>query len=171
MVKDKVLRSGYTLIELLVVTSIIIIVMGILLSYFNEFSNDKKLEQEAKKIGDVLDLAKKKANASDVSKCSAGSSLDSYGVRITSGTQYQLYPYCTGGTPSPILYPTLQAGITFPTPTLEIAFTNIVSGGSVPATANCIKVQSTSTRCKYVKVDASGNISLSVIMACPTPCP
>ena len=58
--------KGFTLIELIVVMGILSIFSGIFLARYNENASQLKLKNEAKKLIDVLELAKKKALNGDL---------------------------------------------------------------------------------------------------------
>ncbi len=164
-------RKGFTLIEVLVVTAVGIFFSGIFLAYYNNYTNEKKLESETRKIADILDFAKKKSSAADASLCGDPATtpqVNGYSVVIYGGNQYKLVPNCTTGTPTEKIYPTIDQSLSFPTPTLSINFYNINAGGTAVATAACIKVQNSASNCKYIKVDAIGSITE---ISCPTPCP
>ncbi len=59
-------KKGFTLIELLVVTTIIILLAGFSLAYYNNFTAAKTLEEDSKRLTNALDLARKKASSADV---------------------------------------------------------------------------------------------------------
>lgn len=77
--------NGFTLIELLVVTSIIIVFTGISASQFNLYTQQAKLRDSARKLSDVLELAKKKAISSDLfdKNCT---NFSGYKVVVASGS-------------------------------------------------------------------------------------
>lgn len=58
--------TGFTIIELLVVISIMLVFIGTTLVQYNNFTEQTKLRNEAKKLIDVLELAKKKAFSADL---------------------------------------------------------------------------------------------------------
>lgn len=58
--------EAFTLIELLVVVTISVIFFGISLAQYNNFTEQAKLKNEARKLIDVIELAKKKALSSDL---------------------------------------------------------------------------------------------------------
>ena len=93
MVKNK-LNLSFTLIELLITVTIIFIFSGLTLSYYNNFTQEQQLKNEAKKFVDVLELAKKKAISGDQSNQTCN---DFNGYRISaSPTTYQLSLCCNG---------------------------------------------------------------------------
>jgi len=59
-------NSGFTIIELLVVISIMVLFIGATLAQYNNYTQQLKLKNEAKKLVDVIELAKKKALTSDL---------------------------------------------------------------------------------------------------------
>ena len=59
-------RSAFTLIELLVVVSVMLIFIGSVLAQYNIFTQQTKLKNDAKKLLDVIELAKKKALSADL---------------------------------------------------------------------------------------------------------
>lgn len=83
-------KNSFTLIELLIAVSIILIFSGFSLAFYNKFTEEKKLENEAKKLVDVLELAKKKTSAGDVGNYSCDNffgyhvviRLKYYGLRL-----------------------------------------------------------------------------------------
>ena len=77
--------KGFTLIELIVVMGILSIFSGIFLAQYNENASQLKLKNEAKKLIDVLELAKKKALTADLfdKNCT---DFTGYRVIISSGS-------------------------------------------------------------------------------------
>ncbi len=59
-------KDGFTIIELLVVISIMALFIGATLAQYNTYTQQLKLKNEAKKLVDVLELAKKKALSADL---------------------------------------------------------------------------------------------------------
>lgn len=57
---------GFTMIELLVVLAIILTFSGTILAQYNQQAQQLKLKNEAKKLIDVMELAKKKAITSEL---------------------------------------------------------------------------------------------------------
>lgn len=91
MKKSLALRKseGFTLIELIIVISISLIFFGIFLARYNENAGQLKLRSEAKKLTDVLELAKKKALSADlVGNCT---NFSGYRVTIQSGSYILLF--------------------------------------------------------------------------------
>ena len=96
MDKNKISNS-FTIIELLIVVAIIALFSGLSLAYYNNFGQQAKLKEEARKIVDVLELAKKKANSGDIPPgvtCSSG--FNGYQVKGTDKKTY-LLSLCCGG--------------------------------------------------------------------------
>ncbi len=59
-------NKAFTIIELLVVSAIILTFSGTILAQYNQQTQQLKLKNEAKKLIDVMELAKKKAVTSDL---------------------------------------------------------------------------------------------------------
>ncbi|MFA6081725.1 MAG: hypothetical protein WC741_04970 [Patescibacteria group bacterium] len=60
------MKKGFSLIELLVITSITLLFSGIILVQYNNYTQEQKLKNEARKLIDIMELAKKKAVTSDL---------------------------------------------------------------------------------------------------------
>jgi len=82
---------GFTLIELIIVVSVILVIVGITLANYNNFSEQKKLDQDAAGLVDVLEMAKKRTMAGD-DKCSSGP-FNGYYLNVTSNS-YELKICC-----------------------------------------------------------------------------
>lgn len=86
------MKKSFTIIEILVVISIMIIFIGSTLAQYNSYTQQSKLKNEAKKLIDVIELAKKKSLSSDLQdkNCTAFT-----GYRITtSASAYSLLFGC-----------------------------------------------------------------------------
>ena len=60
------MKNGFTLIELLVVITIVLLITTIGIAYYNQNNQELSLRTEAKKLVDIIELAKKKAQSSDL---------------------------------------------------------------------------------------------------------
>lgn len=86
--------KGFTLIELIVVIGILSLFTGIFIARYNENTGQLRLRSEAKKLVDVLELAKKKALTADLfdKNCT-----DFRGYRVIVGSgNYSLSFNCGG---------------------------------------------------------------------------
>lgn len=87
-------NKAFTLIELLVVTAIILLFSGISLTRFNNYTQELKLKSEAKKLIDIVELAKKKAFSGDLSGKTCNGVFNGYEVNIQADN-YSLNLRCT----------------------------------------------------------------------------
>lgn len=72
-------NKAFTLIEILVVTTIILLFSGVVLTRYNNYTQELKLRSEAKKLLDVVELAKKKAVSAEL-----------FDINCTSFTGYRI---------------------------------------------------------------------------------
>lgn len=90
---------AFTLIEIIVVVAITLILTGISLAYYNQYSEQKKLETEAEKFVDVLNLARNKAISGEENPCSVyagpNKAFGGHRVRYADGDKYLLRICCT----------------------------------------------------------------------------
>lgn len=85
-------NKGFTLIELLIVITITVIFLGISLAQYNNFTEQTKLKNEARKLIDVIELAKKKVLSSDLQDKNCSNFT---GYQITLNTNdYSLFFCC-----------------------------------------------------------------------------
>lgn len=172
-------ERSFTLIELLIVVSFILLFTGISITYYDRYTEQKKLENASKKMSEVLDLAHAKTITGDSSLCGyndkTSAKVNFFSVDIISNNQdkmYKMMPNCLVGTPTPIYYPT-ESNIIFPTPTLSVAFTPITGN----TRCNYIYVKNTVLNggsCRYVKVTDTALVSdeaCSTCDTCPAPSP
>jgi Tfp pilus assembly protein FimT len=105
------MKKSFTLIELLVVISIVVIFIGTTLTQYNTFTQQSRLKNEAKKLVDVLELAKKKASSGDLSDKTCNETFKGYEVNIQTNS-YAINLRClTPSTPQQIAvynYPNLN---------------------------------------------------------------
>lgn len=86
---------GFTLIELLVVVSIIILFSGLSLAAYNNFNEERKLDDEAKRVVDVLSLAAKKASSAETDPAYCTGTFHGYAYKIeTASLKYRLGQCC-----------------------------------------------------------------------------
>ncbi len=85
-------NNGFTLIELLVVVGVSALILSLTLSYYNNFDSQQQLRAEARKVVDVLELAKNKADAGDSANLCSGN-FSGYEVNFTNSS-YTLHPCC-----------------------------------------------------------------------------
>ena len=84
-------KRGFTLIELIVVVLIMIIIIGMSLASYNNFNEEKKLDSDADKLTDILEMARKKSIAAEiVAPCT---SFQGYAVDISTSS-YKLQQCC-----------------------------------------------------------------------------
>lgn len=154
-------NNGFTLLELTIVVSIILLFSAFSIANYTSFNEEKKLEQEAKKIVDTLNLASKKASSGD-SSC-----IDFRGYQVTFTTlNYTLQSLCAppgqGPTPTPVQTQTLPLGlaITPPSPS-TILFKPLTSGTNLSSTATItVKLSTTSqNKCISITVSTIGTVT------------
>lgn len=158
--------SAFTLIELVIVIGIIAIFSGMSLASYVTFNDQKKLEQEAKKFSDVLELARKKTSAGDTTMCSSASPIvpevNYYSVTFTSTTKYNLTAVCNVGTAQSFSY-NLPSNIAFSPKPADISFQRLNMGLSAGAQTITFKHTGLS-KCCTVSIDTTGIITE---VACP----
>ena len=143
------ISNAFTLIELLIVVTIIGLFSGLSLAYYNNFGEQAKLKEETRKLVDVLELAKKKADAGDT-PTSCGSGFSGYQVTVNNNS-YILY-YCCGGVCNNLVQTyNITSNISIVSGTGNILFqplsaTNItpvqiqVKNSSLGASSNCLYI-------------------------------
>lgn len=163
--------KGYTLIELLVVTVIFILFSGLSLARYNEYSGQVKLKSEARKLTDVLELAKKKASTADLYDKSC---TDFTGYKVAlSANSYSLSFGCSS-VYSVIQTYNLPTNITITSVAADYVFAPLLS--NTVFTVNNIFLRNSSID-KYVRINISPvgivymDETLSATMTEPTATP
>ena len=90
------MKKAFTLIELIIILSLIMIFSTLSLAAYNNYNEQVKLKTEAKKLAQVIDLAKKKAYSSDLYQACSNFlgyqvtvGAASYSLRFNCGGSYQ----------------------------------------------------------------------------------
>lgn len=146
---------GFTFIELLIVFSLFFIITGAGMVKFSQFTTSQILNSS---VGDITGFLNS-TRTSAVSQTMLGTctqTLQSYRVRISPPSTYQMWAYCNA-TNFPLNKPqNLPSGVTFDTGTSpEITFT-VQTGYSSGGT---IKLKG-SVSAKTIKIDTTGNITV-----------
>lgn len=156
---------GFTLIELLVVVTIIAVSTGLSFAYYNNYSADKGIELEAKKLTDTLDLARKKALAGDAPNSCA--EFGGYQVSVTSSTEYSLIQCCgVGGAcdTAPIQSHTIgTSGVSLLPAAGTVTFLPLAAGATITGLST-IEVKN-STKCIKIDLTTTGSINMGDITA------
>lgn len=170
--KKKITQRAYSLLEILLVVFIIAVFSGMALPYFNNSTNNKKLEQEAKRLIDVIELAKAKASAgeSDIPGCEI---FRGYRILFDNPpTQYRLRTCCSNFANPAILcsfsvdkFYKVQTGMSYTfspnlaTPNNFIHFSNIKHGTTLTS-SGVIKITNASiNKCIPITVDPLGLVT------------
>jgi len=170
--------TSFTLIELVIVITFILMFTGFSIGYYGQFTEQKKLENETKKIGTILNLARAKTISGDSSLCgfapASSAKVTQYSLDVINGGKYALQPECLVGTPTPIFYLT-DPHIAFPTPALSVVFSPLT--GNTQCSYIYVKntvIGGASGACRYVKITQTGLVtedSCAACDTCPTTCP
>lgn len=182
---------SFTLIEIIVVVGLIILMTGLSLATYNKYNLQKSVDAETQKFIDVLELAKKKASAGDVSQCLPGGPLvtpqaSSYSVNINPPDQYELVPICPTGTPSAVSYAS-ENNIQFNNNTFSAEFKSLTGSVVLRSTCNsgqsctntdydyaCVIIKTNSNQIsKYIRVESTGIIcekNCTTVGICRTTC-
>src|SRR3989338_3198476 len=83
MVKNKFLLRSFSLIEILVVLTIVILLTGVSIAAFSNYNQESQLNKEVQRLVDVLNLARGKAQNSDINyTCSGSDEFGGYRVAL-----------------------------------------------------------------------------------------
>jgi len=154
-------KFSFTLIELLIVISIISILSTVGLAYYNKYGEEVKLKNSANQLADVLELAKKKAESSELFQpCS-----DFLGYNVTVTTSYYLLRFNCGGS-----YQTVQS-YNFPTNITAVSGTDYFNfkplGLGTNITVNSIILKNTViNQCQDISISTIGVVD-ETLVTCP----
>jgi prepilin-type N-terminal cleavage/methylation domain-containing protein len=157
--------KGFTLIEILVVISITLIFLGISLVQFNSYTEQTKLKNEAKKLIDVLELAKKKSLSADlVGNCN---NFTGYRVTVSAGA-YSLLFGCDS-VYSVVQSYNLPTNITVTEGDVDYNFSPLMNNPSF--ISNTIKLQNssigTANKCIDISISPIGIVELgNTLISC-----
>jgi len=156
------MSKSFTLIELLVTTTIILIFGGLSLAYYNNFTQEKSLKNEALKLVNTLELAKKKASSGDLSGLTCNGGFNGYQVNVTS-SGYSLWLRCGGNSVSPAVFSySFPNNISITNGSGDYYFSELslkIQIPSNPTTTITIK-NSNISRCLTITISSSGVITL-----------
>jgi prepilin-type N-terminal cleavage/methylation domain-containing protein len=142
-------NKGFTLIELIVVIGIVSLFTGISIAKYNENASQLKLRNEAKKLVDVLELAKKKALTGDLLDKNCA---DFRGYRVIIGSGNYSLNFNCGGTYTEVQNYNLTTNNSIIGGTGNYDFTPLMINPIFPATAISVKNSSIN---KSIKVNIS----------------
>ena len=156
------MSKSFTLIELLVTTTIILIFGGLSLAYYNNFTQERNLRNEALKLVNILELAKKKASSGDLSGLTCNGGFNGYRVNLTS-SGYSLWLRCGGNSVSPAVFSYI-----FPSPS-NISITGEIGNYdfrelNLTSTSETRTIQiknSNISKCLTITISSAGIITLS----------
>ncbi len=182
-------KNGFTLIELLVVTSIIVLMSGLSLAYYNDFTNTKNLNNEQEKVDEALELAQKKAITGDLSPASGCVNFVGYSLDIIPSSSTYKLNFCCNPNPlntkddadatcvsNNVATYILSNNVTFVAPAVNAKIRFKKLGTGVGLTTNngngvydggIILKSPGSNKCASVTVSSSGVITDFPVTACP----
>jgi len=154
------MKKGFTLIEIIITTSIILLLSGLSLTLTYNFNQEKILRNEALKLVNILEIAKKKANSGDLSGLTCNGGFNGYQVNVTS-SGYSLWLRCGGNSVSSAVF-----SYNFPSSNNI----SIISGTgnynfrelNLTSTAGTIQIRNSNIgKCLTITISSSGVITLS----------
>lgn len=151
-------NKGFTLIEFIVVTSIALLFIGNTLPRYNDYGSQLRLKNDAKKLVDVFELAKKKALTGDLydKNCS---DFTGYRTTIVGGRNYSLN-FCCSGICTSVQEYTLNSEIAFTTGVGNYNFTPLMIYPNF--VGNSIRLRnSTINKCVDISISPIGVIELN----------
>jgi len=156
------MKKGFTLIEIIITISIILLLSGLSLTLTYNFNQEKILRNEALKLVNILEIAKKKANSGDLSGLNCNGGFNGYQVNVTS-SGYSLWLRCGGNSVSPAVFSySFPNNISITNGSGDYYFSELslkIQIPSNPTTTINIK-NSNISRCLTVTISSSGVITL-----------
>ncbi|MBI1863467.1 prepilin-type N-terminal cleavage/methylation domain-containing protein [Candidatus Microgenomates bacterium] len=169
---DKSNRRAFTLIELMVVCSILLASVGFGITRYNDTIQKRRLNQEVRKLSDVMSLASTSATAGDSGTACAD--FNGYQVALTTTGSYTLRLCCEAACNSAQSLVTatyqLPTGITVSAPASDTTFLFNKLNQSItiaPAANQTVTLRNTVlARCVSVTVATAGQITQSAEFSC-----
>lgn len=166
------IRAAFTLIEIMVVIGILLASIGFGAARYGDYTNRRRLRDEAKKIMTVMSQASSRAVAGDSSATCAD--FQGFQVAITTSGSYTVRRCCEGACNSvqSAVQNTQQlpAGLTFSTPATNTTylFNKLIQGATISPSANqTITVRSTVlARCIPISVSPAGLVTQLPEVSC-----
>ncbi len=149
---------SFTLIELLIVITILITFSGFSLAYYNQFTEEKKLETETERLVDVLELAKKKTSSGYIGNytCSVF-----FGYRVAvSNSYYELRLCCSSdcNTNQLIKNYTLPSNLSVTSGTDNIQFNPLTTKINSPTNITITLKNTSLNKCRQITISPAGLI-------------
>ncbi len=151
-------KNGFTLIELIVVIFIITLFAGMSLANYGRFNEEKKLDEEVKKLSATLYLARSKASAADADPAIC-SDFKGYRVSIdSSSSSYILERECANSFTT-IETQNLPTSTTIKAVPTSVFFKSLNAGTDLTSQAKITVKNSVLLKCADVTVQPSGVIN------------
>jgi prepilin-type N-terminal cleavage/methylation domain-containing protein len=155
-------NAGFTLIELVVVISVIALITGLSIATYNNFNLEQKLTTDAKKLVDIIDLARKRALSADLAQHTCDS-FNGYSVAVAANAVTT--SICCNGSCTVVSSYSFQQGIDAAT-TASFTFNSLTAN----TTASSIKLRSVNLgKCIPISITTNGIITESAKCTCTDP--
>jgi prepilin-type N-terminal cleavage/methylation domain-containing protein len=149
-------HSGFTLIEILVVLSIIGILSSIGIAKYNTYTQQLILKNQARKIVDVFELAKKKAVSAELYQDCA----DFKGYRVVTSSSSFLLAFNCGGVYTTVQNFPMTSNITLITGTGNFNFLPLGAGDNL--TINSLRLKSSKiNQCIDISISPIGVLNIN----------
>jgi len=159
-------NKGFTLIELIVVIAIITLFAGLSLSGYRNLNEQSKLRSDARKMADVLELAKTKSSSAELYN-NACTNFNGYQVAIL-GNSYSLNFCCDAACATPVQSYDLQSNISVITGTGTVQFLPLTTGAALSFTPPVRIKNSMTNQCMDVNISPIGLVDISTyLFSCP----
>jgi len=152
--------NGFTLIELIVVISIIILISGLTLAYYNNFTEQQKLDGETNKIVSIIELAKRMAFVSDLQNIDC-QGFSGYTVSFAASS-YSMKLVCTPvcvETRCSRTFALSSSNFTLTSDSPTLTFKPMYSGIEPATGINITLTDSLLNKCKKINVSSNGIVS------------